>query len=160
MISLIAAVAANGTIGRDNALPWSLPADMRYFRQITWGHTVLMGRRNYQDIGKALEGRDNLVLTHDTSLRAEDCTILHSIDDVLEIINHDKELFVIGGREIYQLFLPLADKLYLTRIQAKIEGDVNFPDYDPDDWIEISREDHKADANNQYDYSFLVYRRK
>lgn len=157
-ISLIAAVAENGVIGHGGDLIWRLPADMRFFRQTTTGHHVLMGRKTWESIGKPLRDRTNVVITRCTDYEASGCTIVHSLDDALEVARQagETEAFVIGGSEIYALALPLADRLYLTRIHHSFEGDTVFPRLDPTQWVESSHEEHEPDEKNAYRYAFTV----
>ncbi len=160
MISIIAAIAKNGVIGNNNTLPWYLPVDLKYFRNTTMGHAIVMGRRNYEDIGKALPGRRNIVLTRDKSYSAENCEIAHSINDVLGMINKKDETFIIGGAEIYLSFLPHAEKLYITHIDVEVDGDVVFPNYKSGEWELESEEIHAADSENPLSCRFTVYRHR
>lgn len=159
-ISIIAAITRNGVIGKNNTLPWHLPADMAFFKRTTTGHTVVMGRKNYQDIGRALPGRRNIVLSRDPNFKAEGCENVVSFEKMLEATKGDDEVFIIGGAAIYNIALEFADRMYLTKIEADIEGDVFFPEVDWNDWTEISRENHAADDRNKYDFSFIEYLRK
>jgi len=159
MISIIAAMAENRVIGVDNTLPWRLPADLRHFRRLTTGHHVIMGRRNYESIGKPLPERTNIVVTRNRDYRAPGCVVAHSLEEALERAQNDAEIFVIGGAEIYQQALARADRLYLTLVHASVAGDTYFPEFAPDRWNESSRERHEADAKNPYPYSFVVYDR-
>lgn len=159
MISVIVAAAANDVIGEGNRLPWHLPADLRHFKKITMGWPVLMGRATYQSIGRPLPGRLNIVLTADRGFAAPGCTVVHSIDEALQAAAGREELMVIGGASIYRQLLPLADRLYLTRVHHEFAGDTRFPETDFSRWRELSREDHDADERNPYPYSFLVYER-
>ena len=159
-ISLIAAVAENGVIGRDNHLPWHLPNDLKYFRAVTLGHPVILGRKNYESIGRPLPGRENIVLSTDPAYRAPGCRVVPSLEAALALTEKEPEVFIIGGATLYRQALPLVQRLYLTRVHAQVEGDVFFPEWDPSQWRELRREDHRADARHAYDYSFLVYERK
>ena len=158
MISIIAAIAENGVIGRDNTLPWKLPADLQYFKKITMGHTIIMGRKNHEDIGRPLPGRQNIILTRDSTYQAQGCTVVHSVDQAVACAE-DEEVFIIGGAEIYRLFLPRADRLYITHIHQAVDGNVTFPDYDSREWKLVSNEPHQPDENNPMSYSFCVYER-
>lgn len=158
MISIIAAIAKNGVIGNNNTLPWHLPVDLKYFRNTTMGHAIVMGRRNHEDIGKALPGRRNIVLTRDENFSAENCEIAHSIDEVLGMIDRKDETFIIGGAEIYLSFLPYADKLYITHIDVDVDGDVVFPKYNSGEWELESEETHAVDSKNPLSCRFSVYR--
>ena len=159
MISIIAAVADNGVIGRDNTLPWYLPQDLRYFKSVTMGHPVIMGRKNYEDIGKPLPGRLNVIISRDKSFVAEGCVVAHSIEEAISAAGTNKEVFVIGGAQIYRLFLPFAKKMYITEVHTEAQGDIKFPDFDKTLWKPVSREDYKADSSNPYDFSFVLYER-
>ena len=159
-VSLIAAMAENRVIGVNNTLPWRLPADLRHFRQLTTGHHVIMGRRNYESIGKPLPDRTNIVVTRNTEYRAPGCEIKHSLVDALQDIQDDTEVFVIGGAEIYRQAMSDADRIYLTLVHANISGDTFFPEFDTREWNEISRTRHKADEKNPHAYSFVTYDRK
>lgn len=163
MISLIVAIAHDNVIGRSNDLPWYLPADLKHFKATTSGHTVIMGRKTYDSIAARIGGplpeRHNIILTRDEDLVVPGASVAHSLEMALD--NHvDDELFVIGGAEIYAHALPYADKLYVTEIDADIaSGDTFFLPIDPAQWRETSREPHKKDERNEYDYSFVTYER-
>jgi len=162
MISLIAAVAENGVIGAKDKLPWYLPADLRHFASVTKPHTVIMGRKTYESIitrlGRALPERTNIVVTRQKEFNAPGCTVVGSVEEALVQPGEDK--FVIGGEEIYRLFLPKADRLLITQVHSTIDGDAKFPEYDKSEWSETARENHKKDEKNEYDYSFVTYDRK
>lgn len=158
-ISLIVAMGTNRVIGRDNHLPWRMPADMRRFREITMGKALIMGRRTYESIGKPLTGRHNIVLTRDRAYLAEGCTVAHSLNEAVEAAG-EGEIMVIGGGEVYAQMLPRADRIYLTLIDARFEGDSTFPPIDMAAWREVSRELCAADERNPYDYAFIVLDRR
>jgi len=161
LISIIAAVADNGIIGRQGDLPWRLPADMRYFRRVTMGKPVLMGQRTFESIGKPLKGRATIVLTDDPSFTAEGCVVRRSIDDALDAAaaSGADEVMIAGGASVYAQLLPRADRLYLTEVHAEIEGDVSFPEVDARAWREISRQARAADEKNLSDVDFVIYER-
>ncbi|MCG6976504.1 MAG: dihydrofolate reductase [Acidiferrobacterales bacterium] len=159
IISLIAAIADNGVIGRDNTLPWHLPADLKYFKKVTMGHPIIMGRKNFADIGRPLPGRHNIILSRDLSFNADGCTVAHNPKEALAAAGDAKEVFVIGGAEVYRIFLPLADRLLITQVHINADGDIRFPDYDQHEWVLEGQQDFAADDINKLDYSFLVYRR-
>ena len=165
IISLIAALSENNVIGKNNDLPWSLPDDMKYFMQTTKGHHVIMGRKNYDSIPekfRPLPNRTNFVVTRQLNFIAPGCTVLNSIDDAISAAKSagEKEVFVIGGSEIYKHTLGIANRLYLTEIKAIIEGDVFFPYFNKKEWIEISRIQHSIlDARHAYEFDFAVYER-
>lgn len=154
-VSLIAAVAENGVIGRENALPWRLPADLQHFRRLTTGHPIIMGRRNYESIGRPLPERTNIVVTRRTDYRAPGCIIAHSLEAAFDAAP-GPEIFVIGGAEIYAQALARADRIYLTRVHARIAGDSFFPAVDWSGWRELTREHHASDARHEYAYTFIT----
>lgn len=158
-VSLIAAVAENGVIGRNNALPWRLPADLRRFRRITMGHPIVMGRRSYEAIGRPLPGRTNIVVTRRSDYTAPGCTVVHSLDEALARAAGAPETFVIGGAQLYAEALPRAHRLYLTRVHAEIPGDTLFPPVDWSPWREIEREHHEADPEHAHAYTFITFER-
>jgi len=135
-VSLIAAVASNGIIGRGGILPWKLPGDLARFKSLTMGHPVIMGRSTFQSLGKALEGRTNIVLSRDPRLNLDGCTVVHTAEEALEaaVGTGTDEVFVIGGAEIYARFLPHAQRMYLTHVDAEVEGDAVFPEVDWSHW--------------------------
>ncbi len=158
-ISIIVATDEQGLIGRENDLPWKLSADLQYFRRITMGKPLIMGRKTHESIGRALPGRKNIVLTNNADYQPEGCTIVHTIDEAVHACGGAQEAMVMGGSSLYKQFLPLANKLYLTLVHANLTGDTWFPDWDKTQWQQISREDHDADNKNNYPYSFIRYKR-
>lgn len=158
-ISMIAAMDINRTIGINNQLPWRLPADLAYFKKITMGHTVLMGRKTHESIGKPLPGRKNVVLTANRSYSSEGCIIIHSVEDALKLAA-EEEVFVVGGAELYRLFLPYADRLYITVLEHEFAGDAFFPEIDPSVWNVVSVQPGITDDKNPYKYSFRIYEKK
>lgn len=170
MISIIAAIANNRVIGKTNSLPWYLPADLKHFRELTTGKTIIMGLNTFKSIGeKPLPNRKNIVLSGDGNYKVpDDCCLARSVGEVLIMVESDGELMVCGGAQIYRQFLPLADKLYLTFIDHDFDGDIFFPEFDMSKWREISREDHQPDdpsinsgqRKNLYPYSFVVLEKK
>ena len=161
IVSLIVATAENDVIGKENSIPWYLPADLAHFKQTTMGHPIIMGRKTHESIGRALPGRYNVVITRQKSYRAEGCAVVHSLDDALKLpeVKKANEVFIIGGAEIYKLAMPLAKRIYLTKVHASVEGDKFFK-FDSDEWHQISNEKHAAYKKNQYDYEFIVLERK
>jgi dihydrofolate reductase len=164
LVSLVAAAAANGVIGRDNALPWHLPEDLAHFKRLTLGHPVVMGRKTYASIlatlGKPLPGRTNIVVTRQPGFAAPGCTVVGSLGAALDAARGAEEVFVIGGAEIYRLALARADRVYLTRIDASFEGDATFPALDPVEWRETTREDHPATGGRSFGFAFVRYERR
>ncbi|YCA44805.1 type 3 dihydrofolate reductase [Bacillus sp. JZ8] len=160
MISFIVAMDDNNLIGKDNALPWHLPADLAYFKKVTTNHTIVMGRKTYESIGRPLPNRKNVVLTHSTSFQEEGVTVIHSLDELKEMANRsNEELFIIGGARLYEQLLPVADRLYVTHIRATFDGDTHFPVFSKEEWKIIDSKEHKKDEKNAYDYEFVVYER-
>jgi dihydrofolate reductase len=161
-LSLIWAMARNRTIGRDNALPWSLPDEMRHFVRTTRGKPVIMGRKQFEAMGSVpLPRRTNIVLSRNSNFTANGVTVVRTLDEAVAeaktaLNSDDGEAMVIGGAEIYALALPRADRLYFTLIDADIDGDTFFPAFDAGEWREISREDHAADARHRYGYTIRV----
>jgi dihydrofolate reductase len=163
-ISLIVAVSENNVIGRNNDLPWHLPADMKYFKDTTMGHCVVMGRRNFQSIPdrfRPLAGRTNIVVTRQSDFRAEGTIAAHSIEEALQLARSkgESECFIIGGGEIFSQSLEVCDRVYLTRIHHVFDGDVFFPALNPEAWKEVSRKDFPEDVKNKYPFTFFVYER-
>lgn len=160
-VTLVAAVARNGVIGREGGLPWRLPADLRRFRALTWGHPVVMGRRTWESIGgRPLPGRRNIVVTRRPGYRAPGAEVAGSPEAALMLAAGADEVMVIGGGELYAAFLPLAGRILLTEVDAEPEGDARFPDLDPTEWEEVAREAHAPDAENPLPYAFVELRRR
>lgn len=161
IISAIVAAAKNHVIGYQNEIPWYLPADFRYFKKVTMGHHIIMGRKCFESIGRPLPKRTNIIVTRDPFYLAYDCLIVHSIQEALQLArDHDEsEAFVIGGGEIYAQSMELLDRIYYTEVDLEPEGDVFFPEIDPHVWREVSREFHEKDDKNEFNYSFVVYER-
>lgn len=160
MLSLIVAASENNVIGSAGTLPWHLPADLAHFKRTTMGHAIIMGRKNHEDISRALPGRLNIVITRQSDYVASGCKIAHSLDDALDLVGNDDEPFIIGGAQLYAAALPRVDRIYLTRVHATIEGDTLMPPIADEQWIEVSCARHDADAENGYGYSFIVLERK
>ena len=161
MITIIAAIAKNNALGKDNDLIWHLPADLKRFKKVTSGHHILMGRNTFESIGKPLPNRTSVIITRNQDYFKDGCLIANSIEDALEI-SKDDDAFIIGGAQIYKQAIEkgLVDKLDITIVHQDFEADVFFPKIDMDVWKEVSREDFKADEKNKYDYSFVSYTRK
>jgi dihydrofolate reductase len=159
-LELVVAAARNGVIGRDNGLPWRLPADLAHFKRVTLGHPILMGRRTWDSIGRALPGRQNIVLTRDPRFRAAGATVVHSLAEARTAAAGAERLMVIGGAELYRAVLADADVLHLTEVDADIEGDAHFPPWRREEWQEVSREAHPADERHAHAYSFITLRRR
>jgi dihydrofolate reductase len=159
-LELVVAAARNGVIGRDNGLPWRLPADLAHFKRVTLGQPILMGRRTWESIGRPLPGRQNIVLTRDPSFRAEGASVVHSLAEARAAAGGAERLMVIGGAELYRACLAEAAVLHLTEVDAEVEGDARFPAWRRDEWEEVWRESHPADERHAYAYSFVTLRRR
>jgi dihydrofolate reductase len=158
---MIVAHANNRIIGKDNDMPWHLPADLAYFKKTTLGKPVVMGRKTYESIGRPLPGRKNIVISRDTNYKAEGITTVTSVEQALKHAGDVEEVMVIGGGAIYQHCLPAADRLYITHINAEIDGDTQFPEYDlENNWSLINSEKYSADEKNAFDLNFCLYQRK
>lgn len=157
IISIIVAIGKDNVIGSGNKLLWSLPADMKHFVELTRGKSVIMGRKTFESIGKPLPHRKNIIIS--SNFRASDCTTVSSIDDALKAADSD-EVMIIGGASIYEQFLPLADRMYITFVDYDGPGDAFFPKIDPAIWKEIYREANKKDEKNSYDYTFVTFERR
>ena len=158
-LSIIVAAAENGVIGHNNNLIWHLSSDLKHFKNITTGHTVIMGRKTFQSMGKALPNRRNIVITANKAYTAPGCEIVPDIESALQLAAQEEEAFIIGGGTIYRAIWEKADKLYLTRVHTAPTGDISIPEVKASEWQEISREAHPADEKNEYDYTSLEYRR-
>ena len=164
-LALIVAAAENGVIGRNNALPWYLPEDLRYFKRVTMGKPIIMGRKTFESIGKPLPGRANIVITHNAGYQAQGVSVVHSLAEALELardiarLDGAEEVVVIGGADIYRAALPHADRIYLTEVHASVEGDAVLPAIDWTRWRETCREHHAAQTPRDFDYSFVCYER-
>jgi len=159
-ISAIAAMSENRVIGLNNQMPWHLPADLKHFKTITLGYPILMGRKTFDSIGRPLPDRCNVVITRDVDFVAPGCVTANSIDTALSAVSYSNEIFVIGGAALFQQMLPQISRLYLTVIHHEFQGDTFFPEINPAEWNKLSHEDHVADGENAYAYSFLVLERK
>ncbi len=155
-ISLIAAMAENRVIGNQNRLPWRLPNDLKHFKEITMGKPMIMGRKTWESLPGMLPGRPHFVITRDPVYSAAGCTVVHSLEQALSAAGDVPEVMVVGGADIYQQFLPQADRIYLTRVHADIEGDAFFPALDEQLWQELEKSCHKADEKHTYAYTFIT----
>lgn len=161
MISLIWAMDENRVIGYQNQLPWRIPAELQYFKKVTMGHPIAMGRKTFESIGKVLPGRENIIITRNKEYEQENCTVFHSLADFTDYAKQQtEEIFIIGGAEIFQHLFPIADRLYITKIHHSFTGDTFFPDFSLEDWTLIKQEPGQKDEKNPYNYEFLVYEKK
>lgn len=159
MITIIAAIAEQNALGKDNQLIWHLPADLKRFKQVTSNHHVIMGRKTYESLGKPLPNRTNIIITRNGNFKAEGCIIVNSLLQAIEAAKKDKNPFILGGAEIYKQSIEIADKLDLTFVHHQFEADVFFPEIDKTIWKETSRENYKADDKNKFDFSFVEFER-
>ncbi len=159
MISIIAAASTNNAIGVQGRLPWKLSDDLKRFKKMTMGKPIVMGRSTWESIGQPLSGRQNIILTRQADFVAHGCDVVASVEDALEIAGDAEEIMIIGGGQIYDLFLPMANRLHITRVHAEIDGDVFFPEIDVRVWQLVSSEEHEADVLNQFPFAFMSYER-
>jgi dihydrofolate reductase len=160
LVTLIVAVADNGVIGRDNALPWHLPEDLKRFKRLTMGKPIIMGRKTFESIGKPLPGRQNIVVTRDPEYRREGITVVHDTASALRAVGQGAEIMVIGGAELFRSLLPRAGRVHLTRVHGNIEGDVTWPPLDEREWQVVEREERAADDRHAYAMTFEVVERR
>lgn len=158
-VSIIVAMANNRTIGINNTLPWRCPEDLKHFKSLTMGHHMIMGRKTFDSIGKPLPGRTTVVVTRNTSLKIEGCIIANSLQQAIDVCAGDKEIFIVGGAELYAQALPLADTLYITEIQQNIQGDAFFPEFNNSKWHEISRDKRSQLQPQPLDFHFVKYQK-
>ena len=147
-LSIVVAMDDNRLIGKDNGLPWHLPADLAYFKKITTGNSILMGRKTYESIGRALPNRRNIVITRNSEALFSGCEVVDSIDAALSITKNENEVMVIGGASLCEQLLPVVTRLYITQIEGKFKGDIFFPEYDKNEWYQVSCEDRKSTRLN------------
>ena len=159
-LSIVVAMDDNHLIGKGNGLPWHLPADLAFFKKITTGNSILMGRKTYDSIGKPLSNRRNIVITRNPDILILGCEVVDSIEKALSITQDEEEVMVIGGANLFEQLLPDVSRLYITHIEGEFEGDTYFPHYDENDWLEVSCESHQPDEKNKYAYHFSILDRK
>ena len=160
-VTFIVAAAENNAIGKGNQMPWHLPNDFKYFKAKTMDHSIIMGRKTFESIGKPLPGRRNIIISRQPTLNIEDVDVANSLQDVINYCRDEREIFIIGGAEIFNQAMPMADEILLTRVHTNIEGaDAFFPELPESDWELISQEKHNKDDKHQYDYTFEEYKRK
>ncbi|MFD1166710.1 dihydrofolate reductase [Sphingobacterium daejeonense] len=160
-VTFIVAAAENNAIGKGNQMPWHLPNDFKYFKAKTMDHSIIMGRKTFESIGKPLPGRRNIIISRQPTLNIEDVDVANSLQDVINYCRDEREIFIIGGAEIFNQAMSMADEILLTRVHTNIEGaDAFFPELPESDWELISQEKHNKDDKHQYDYTFEVYKRK
>lgn len=155
MISLVAAMSKNRVIGKNNTMPWHLPADLKHFKSVTMGKPIIMGRKTFESIGKPLPGRRNIVVTHQEK-EFPGCDVFHSLEEALKSVASEPEVMIIGGANVYAQVLPKVQRMYLTFIDLDVDGDAFFPAWDESQWREVSSEQHAPDDKNPYPYRFVV----
>jgi len=162
IITIIAAIANNNALGKDNDLIWHLPADLKRFKKVTTGHHILMGRNTYESIGKPLPNRTTVIITRNKEYKADGCIVVNSIEKAIEVAKSDEHIYIIGGAQIYKqaMVTNLVDQLDITQVHESFEADVFFPEIDLDTWKESAKEDFKADEKNKHDYSFISYTKR
>ena len=158
-ISIVVAASTNNVIGRGGALPWRISEDLKHFKSLTLGHPIIMGRLTWESIGRPLPGRQNIVISTRKDFQAEGCSVVSSPAEALRAAGDANEVMVIGGGQIYELFMPVTDRIYLTRVDAEIEGDTLFPTLDPDEWRVIDVDNHAAGEGREYSFSFQTLER-
>lgn len=161
MLSIIVAKAKNNIIGKDNKLIWDLPEDLKHFKEITTGHTIIMGRKTFESIGRVLPNRKHIVFSQNPDFKVDDenVEVVHSLLEIQSLIEAEEEAFVIGGAMIYNLLMPYVDKMYVTQINKEFEGDTFFPKISEEKWKEVERQKGIKDENNNLDYEFVIYER-
>ncbi|HEY4195241.1 MAG TPA: dihydrofolate reductase [Mucilaginibacter sp.] len=159
IVTIVVAIAENNAIGKNNQLLWYLPADLKHFKNITAGHTVIMGRKTYDSVGKPLPNRRNIIITRQ-DITIEGCEVVKSIEDALALCAGDEEVFIIGGAEIYKQSIHLTNRIYLTIVHQKFDADSFFPEINYDEWLQTGREDHQPDEKNKLPYSFITLERR
>jgi dihydrofolate reductase len=162
MVTIIAAIANNNALGKDNDLIWHLPADLKRFKKVTSGHHILMGRNTFESIGKPLPNRTTVIITRNKNYKQEGCIVVDSIEKAIDVAKNDEEIFIIGGAQIYKQTITsnLVDQLDITQVHHSFDADVYFPEIDSDIWKEVAREDFNADEKNKYDFSFITYKKR
>ncbi len=159
ILSILAAASENNILGKDNQLVWTLKDDTAFFKNKTLGHTVIMGRKTFDSMGKPLPKRRNIIVSRNTTLEIPQAEVIHSLNDAIGLCRQEEEVFLIGGAELYKLGMSLADRIYLTRVHANIEGDAYFPELDPNIWKQVHTESFPSDSRNDHPFSFLTYER-
>ncbi len=160
MLSIIVAVGENNVIGKDNQLIWHLPRDMKHFKETTTGHYIIMGRKTFESNGRPLPNRTNVIITRDKDYNAEGCIVVHSLEEAINLAKDDPEPFIIGGGVIYEIAMPLVDRIYLTQIHHKFNGDTFFPEINLDEWMEVEKRDFEPDEKNKYPFTISTLDRK
>lgn len=158
ILTIVVAISENRAIGKDNKLLWHLPKDLKHFKDITTGHTVIMGRKTYDSVGRPLPNRRNIIITRQ-DITINGCEVVNSLEAAIALCEDEEEVFIVGGAEIYRQAIKLTDRIYLTVVHQRFEADSFFPQIDTKDWKEVYREDHHPDEKNLLPYSFITYER-
>ncbi|PJJ79602.1 dihydrofolate reductase [Mucilaginibacter auburnensis] len=158
-ITIVVAIAQNHAIGKDNKLLWHLPNDLKHFKNITTGGTVIMGRKTYDSVGKPLPNRRNIIITRQ-KINIEGCEVVNSLDEAVDLCKTEQEVFIVGGAEIYKMAMPVTDRIYLTIVHHDFDADTYFPEIEGNNWTETEREDHQSDEKHKYAYSFITLERR
>lgn len=158
IVTIVVAISENNAIGKNNKLLWHLPNDLRHFKQITTGHTVIMGRKTYESVGKPLPNRRNIIITRQ-AITIEGCEVVNSIEAALALCTHEQEVFIVGGAEIYRQAMPVTNRIYLTIVHKQFEGDSFFPEINKHEWKEVYCQNHQPDDKNPLPYSFITIER-
>ncbi len=159
IITIVVAIAQNHAIGKDNKLLWHLPNDLKHFKTITTGGTVIMGRKTYDSVGKPLPNRRNIIITRQ-NIAIEGCEVVNSLDEALALCKTEQEVFIVGGAEIYKMAMQVTNRIYLTIVHHDFEGDTYFPEIEENKWKEVEREEHQPDEKHKYAYSFVTLERR
>ncbi len=162
MVIIVSAISKNNALGKNNDLIWHLPADLKRFKKVTTGHHIIMGRNTFESIGKPLPNRTTIIVTRNKNYFKDGCLVAYSVEEAIKLAGNDDKIFIIGGAQIYKYAIEnkLVDKLDITLVNEEFEADAFFPEINLQEWQETNREDHKANEENKYDYSFLSYERK
>jgi len=159
-ISLIVAMDDNRVIGYKNKLPWDIPSELKYFRETTKGKPVIMGRKTHESIGRPMPHRLNIIITRDANYKSDGCVVVNSKEDAVKAAGNSDEIMVIGGAQIYKLFLPIANRLYITKVHGTFDGDTYFPEFDESEWVKVKENLVEKSDENKYSYTILVFDRK
>lgn len=160
LISIIVAMDENRVIGYKNKLPWNIPSELKYFRETTKGKPVIMGRKTFESIGRPMPERLNIIVTRDKNYKADNCIVVNNREDAIKAAESSNEIMVIGGAEIYKLFLPTANRLYITKVHGTFQGDTYFPEFNESEWIKVKEKFVEKDNENKYSYTIMVLERK
>ena len=160
IISLIVAMDENRVIGYKNKLPWNLPSELKYFRETTKSKPVIMGRKTHESIGRPMPERLNIIITRNENYRTDNCAVVNNVQDAIKAAKGSSEIMVIGGAEIYKLFLPVANRLYITKVHGTFKGDTYFPEFNEGEWIKAKEKFFQKDNENEYSYTIMVLERK